>query len=104
MKKSLRALIYFGALILYSQTAFSQTEAVKRIISEGQKHNLVMQHIDVLTNRFGGRPIGSDAYDNAAQWMLDQYKQWGVEAHLEEAGELPVGFNRGGWWGRLIGG
>lgn len=104
MKNSVRTLIYFSVFILYSLAAFSQTEAVKRIISEGQKHNLVMQHIDVLTNRFGGRPIGSDAYDNAAQWMLDQYKQWGVEAHLEEAGELPVGFNRGGWWGRMIGG
>ena len=27
-----------------------------------------------------------------------------IEAHLEEAGELPVGFNRGPWFGRLIGG
>mgnify|MGYP007129175069 CR=1 FL=1 len=28
-----------------------------------------MHQLDVLTNRFGGRPIGSDAYDNAAEWM-----------------------------------
>ena len=47
MKNSVRTLIYYSVFILYSLATFSQTEAVKRIISEGQKHNLVMQHIDV---------------------------------------------------------
>lgn len=101
---SIRALLFIGVTFLPHFTASAQDEATCRIIAEGKEHNQVMQHLDVLTNRFGGRPIGSDAYDNAAAWMLDQYKQWGIEAHLEEAGELPVGFNRGGWWGRLIGG
>ncbi|MGN0309411.1 MAG: M20/M25/M40 family metallo-hydrolase [Bacteroides sp.] len=101
---SVRSLLLLGTTLLFHFTASAQGDAVKRIIAEGQQNNRVMEHLDVLTNRFGGRPIGSDAYDNAAAWMLDQYKQWGIEAHLEEAGELPVGFNRGGWWGRLIGG
>ena len=100
---SVRSLLLLGTTLLFHFTASAQGDAVKRIIAEGQQNNRVMEHLDVLTNRFGGRPIGSDAYENAAAWMLDQYKQWGIEAHLEEAGELPVGFNRGGWWGRLIG-
>ncbi len=29
--------------------------------------NRVMHQLDVLTNRFGGRAIGSDAYGNAAR-------------------------------------
>lgn len=33
-----------------------------------------MHQIDILTNRFGGRPIGSDAFENAAEWMVREYK------------------------------
>lgn len=81
----------------------AQESAVKKIIEMGQTDNQVMRQLDILTNRFGGRPIGSDAYDNAAEWMLREYKSWGIEAHLEEAGSLPVGFNRGPWFGRALG-
>ena len=84
--------------------AFSQPAAVKKIIEPAQTDNQTMHHLDILSNRFGGRLIGSDAYENAAEWMLREFKKWGIEAHLEEAGELPVGFNRGPWFGRLIGG
>lgn len=35
---------------------------------------------------------------------MREYKRWGIDVRLEEAGELPVGFNRGPWFGRLIGG
>lgn len=80
----------------------AQKSVVDRIIEIGQTDNQVMHQLDVLTNRFGGRPIGSDAYDNAAEWMLREYRKWGLEAHLEEAGELQVGFNRGPWFGKLI--
>lgn len=91
-------------LLLAGTAAKAQKAVVKQIIATAATDNRTMRHLDILTNRFGGRPIGSDAYDNAAGWLLDQYRRWGIEAHLEEAGELPVGFNRGGWWGRLIGG
>lgn len=82
----------------------AQTSAVKKIIETSKVDNQTMHHLDVLTNRFGGRLVGSDAYENAAEWMLHEFKKWGIEAHLEEAGEVPVGFNRGPWFGRMIGG
>lgn len=85
-------------------TVTAQPAAVKKIIEIGQTDNQVMHQLDILTNRFGGRLIGSDAYENAAEWMIREYKKWGLEAHLEEAGEMPVGFNRGPWFGRMIGG
>ena len=62
-----------------------------------------MNHLDILTNRFGGRPIGSDAYDNATEWVASKFKEWGLEVELQEAGTLPVGFNRGPWFGKLLG-
>ena len=81
----------------------AQDAATKKIIEIGQTDNQVMHQLDILTNRFGGRLIGSDAYENAAEWMLREFKRWGIEAHLEEAGEVPVGFNRGPWFGRMLG-
>lgn len=92
------------AASLYAGTAYAQPAVVKKIIETGQTDNQVMHQLDILTNRFGGRMIGSDAYDNAAEWMLREFKKWGLEAHLEEAGSVPVGFNRGPWFGRLLGG
>lgn len=77
--------------------------AIETIIKVGTTDNKVMDHLDILTNRFGGRLIGSDAYDNAVDWMLHEYAKWGVEAWTEEAGQVPVGFNRGPWFGRLLG-
>ena len=94
----------FVAASLFAGNAFAQPAAVKKIIETAKTDNQTMRHLDILTNRFGGRLVGSDAYENAAEWMIREFKKWGIEAHLEEAGEVPVGFNRGPWFGRLIGG
>lgn len=77
-------------------------KVVKKIIEIGKTDNQTMQHLDVLTNRFGGRLIGSDAYENAAEWAAYKFKEWGMQVKMEEAGEVPVGFNRGPWFGKLL--
>lgn len=88
-----------------STASYAQNDpVVDKIIEIGQTDNRAMDHLDVLSNRFGGRLIGSDAYDNAADWCEYMFKQWGLEVWRQEAGELPVGFNRGPWFGRLLGG
>ncbi len=90
------------ALLLPWTGAAQKDPVVKRIIEVGQADNRTMDHLDVLTNRFGGRPIGSDAYANAAQWAASKFSEWGMEVIMDEVGELPVGFNRGPWFGRLL--
>ncbi len=80
----------------------AQNAAIKKIIEIGKTDNRTMEHLDILTNRFGGRPIGSDAYENAAAWMVREYQKWGLDVKLEEAGTLGVGFNRGPWFGKLL--
>lgn len=97
-------LIYAALACITVSSVSAQDSVVKKIIEIGQTDNQVMHQLDVLTNRFGGRPIGSDAYDNAADWMIREYKSWGLDAELQEAGTLPVGFNRGPWFGRMLGG
>ncbi len=29
-------------------------------------------------------------------------RSWGMMAEMQEAGEMPVGFNRGAWFGKMI--
>ncbi|MDL2244434.1 M20/M25/M40 family metallo-hydrolase [Parabacteroides sp. OttesenSCG-928-J18] len=89
-------------LLLATLSLTAQEAVVNKIIEIGQTDNRTMHHIDVLTNRFGGRPIGSDAYENAAAWMMREFKSWGLDVSYEKAGEMPVGFNRGPWFGRML--
>ena len=98
----------FGALFIFLLAGIpaltGQDTVVERIIEMGRTDNQVMNHLDVLTNRFGGRPVGSDAYTNAAEWVAHKFESWGLEVELHEAGTMHVGFNRGPWFGRMLGG
>ncbi len=101
MKLKLMSLVLISSFIATSLSA--QTDlTVERIIKIGQTDNQTMDHLDILCNRFGGRLVGSDAYENSANWAVSKFKEWGMQVELEEAGELAVGFNRGPWFGRLL--
>ncbi|MDR1103463.1 MAG: peptidase M28, partial [Tannerella sp.] len=102
MKKTI-LLCAAGMWIAFAAVS-AQEATVKRLIELGKTDNRVMNHLDVLTNRFGGRPIGSDAYDNAVDWVASRFGEWGLEVELNEGGTVPVGFNRGPWQGRMLGG
>ena len=65
MKKLLFCCTVF--LSLGTQPFFAQKAVVEKIIEIGQQDNQATHQLDILTNRFGGRPIGSDAYENAAE-------------------------------------
>jgi len=102
MQKFFTLLLITGC-ILTAGTSFAQHDVVKKIIEIGKNDNQTMQHLDVLSNRIGGRPIGSDAYENAAEWAASKFKEWGMQVEMDESGTLPVGFNRGPWFGKLLG-
>jgi len=90
--------------IISTLVVSAQTDSVfNNIIRIGNADNQTMDHLDVLCNRIGGRLIGSDAYENAAVWAASKFREWGMQVVFDEVGELPVGFNRGPWFGRMIG-
>ena len=92
------------ALLALSVDSVAQTDPVmQKIVEIGQTDNRTMEHLDILCNRFGGRLIGSDAYENAALWAAGKFDEWGLEVVMDEVGEIPVGFNRGPWFGRMLG-
>ncbi len=95
-------IITFFIFVITASSSFSQDVVTKKIIEIGTTDNRTMQHLDILCNRFGGRITGSAAYDNAAEWCAYKFKEWGMEVKLDHVGELPVGFNRGHWEGRLL--
>jgi hypothetical protein len=96
------AFLLLAFCFLFSGNLVAQKDVINKIIETGKTDNQTMQHLDVLCNRFGGRPIGSDAYDNAAEWAASKFREWGMQVQMDEAGTLPVGFNRGPWFGRLL--
>ena len=69
----------FFCLLTGFLISVAQDDVVDRIIEMGRTDNRVMHHLDVLTNRFGGRPVGSDAYANATEWVAHTFKAWGLE-------------------------
>ena len=75
---------------------------VQKIIDLGTNDNRVMVWNDYASNRFGGRESGTNAYNDATAWAVWQFREWGLEAELDEAGEVPVGFNRGPWFGKMV--
>ena len=98
-----RLRLFLIVILLLPCGATAQNAAVKKIQQMAREDNRTMQHLDILCNRIGGRPIGSAAYDNAVEWAVRCFTEWGIEVTTEKAGEMGVGFNRGGWWGRMIG-
>lgn len=108
MKRTANSLILsFAALlcIVGAPNIQAQKKSVTdRIIETGMTDNRTMDHLDVLSNRIGGRLVGSNAYDNAVQWCAAKFEEWGLEVWVQEAGEVPVGFNRGPWFGKMLGG
>jgi len=101
VKHKLTILLFFSLLPgIFTQA--QTVSVVEKIIETGKTDNQTMNHLDILCNRFGGRPIGSDAFENAAEWAAGKFREWGMQVEMDEAGELPVGFNRGPWFGRML--
>ena len=88
--------------LLFSSLAHAQDATVKRIIDLGKHDPQAMIWLDVMSNRFGGRMTGSDAYTHAALWAKTQLSSWGLTSELEEAGTMPLGFNRGPSSGHML--
>jgi carboxypeptidase Q len=108
-KRKRAVLLAIGLSVLLSAASTAQTPArpaqdpvVQKIIELGTTDNRVMLWNDYASNRFGARETGTNAYTDAAAWAVWQFKQWGLEAELDEAGEVPVGFNRGPWFGKMV--
>ena len=93
------------AFSLFSYTSHAQTDpVVDKIIEIGKTDNQTMHHLDILSNRIGGRLIGSDNYETAVKWAKSEFEKWGMDVVLHQTGVMPIGFNRGPWFGKILAG
>ena len=96
----MRRIIAFAAALLLSAgllAAAQPDKVVKRIIELGTTDNRTMQHEDFLSNRIGGRLVGTHELEDAEKWVADQMRSWGLEVRVQEGGQIQVGFSRGPW-------
>lgn len=91
------------ALLAISMAGMAQDKTVQKVLEMGRTDNQVMSHVDILTNRIGGRVVGSHALEDAEQWAAAQFRSWGLDVQIQEVGTMQVGFNRGPWFGHVIG-
>jgi carboxypeptidase Q len=96
-------LVAAASVVGFQAFVHAQADSVAaKIIELGTKDNQVMTWNDYASNRFGGRETGTNAYTDATAWAVWQFRQFGIDAELDEVGEVPVGFNRGPWFGKMI--
>ena len=81
MKRTLSSLLLLAAMAFIGcpYAAAQSDPVVEKIIETGRTDNRTMEYLDVLSNRIGGRLIGSNAYDNAVEWCASMFEKWGLE-------------------------
>ena len=102
MNKILYAFLTVVAAVSFCFGAAAQDKVVSKVLEYGREDNRTMVHADYLSNVIGGRIVGSAALTEAENWVKEQLESWGLEVMVQEVGQVPVGFNRGPWFGRML--
>ena len=68
--------------------------ADQQIADEVKAHSELMKNLEYLTTQIGPRLTGSPQMQQASDWTLKRFQDYGVEAHLETA-EIAHGWTRG---------
>lgn len=69
-------------------------EADQKIASEVKTHSELMKNLEHLTTEIGPRLTGSKQMQQASEWTLKRFHDYGAEAHLETT-EIPHAYYRG---------
>ena len=67
-------------------------DAVHKIRAEAMQNSKVMEHLFYLTDVNGPRLTNSPGFFAAADWVVKQLKEWGIEAHQEKWGPYGRGW------------
>ena len=69
--------------------------ADQQIVDEVKAHSELMKNLEYLTTQIGPRLTGSQQMQQASDWTLKRFQDYGLEAHLETA-EIAHAWTRGG--------
>jgi len=99
--RSLLSLSLVFALAVPS-SAQGDPAVIERILSEGKDRSQVWETLNRLSDDIGTRLTGSQRLIRANEWARDEFKRFGLEAHLYQWGTVPVGFDRGPSRARMV--
>src|SRR4051812_33595495 len=89
------AMLALGGTSLQGPSASDQA-TIDAIIREGKDHSQVMRKLTELCTKIGPRLTGSPQLSSGQQWAMAEFRKMGLKnVHLDEWGEVPVGFDRG---------
>ena len=91
----MRRLFVVAALILAAPALRAQvdTAAVSFLMVETSERGAVMDHARRVTDVNGPRLTGSPALDRAAEFAVEQFRTWGLNAELESWGPFGRGWS-----------
>jgi carboxypeptidase Q len=69
-------------------------EADQKIADEVKSHSELMKNLEHLTTEIGPRLTGSKQMQQASDWTLKRFHEYGIDAHLETA-DIPHAYYRG---------
>jgi carboxypeptidase Q len=69
-------------------------EADQKIYAEVKAHSELMKNLEYLTTQIGARLTGSRQMQQASEWTLRRFKDYGVDSRLETT-EIPHAYYRG---------
>lgn len=105
-----RGAAFFAALPLFALPSAAQAVVapvdraaeIDRLLQVGQEDNRVQEHLHYLTTGIGARLTSSTNLTRACEWARAQFESFGLEAHIEEWGTFPVGFDAGPHTGGMV--
>ncbi len=90
-----------GKMVPVPDIAMGDEATIAAIFDEGVHRSQVMAIEQHLAEGIGARLTGSTHAEQANRWALEQFKSWGLDAHLDKWGEIPMRFDRGPSWGKM---
>jgi len=87
-------LAFLAALALIPIRAQERVDlnAIHKIREEALQNSKVMDHVFQLTDVYGPRLTNSPGFFGAADWIVKQLKEWGIEGHQEKWGPFGRGW------------
>jgi len=100
-----RSIVVLSPLLLLLPVAKAQGDAavLARILVEGKENSHVWETLTYLSEEIGPRLTGSTRLMRANAWTRDEFRRLGLKnAHLQKWGEIPVRFDRGPSFARMV--
>ena len=99
MKKLLLPLL---AALAFAVSLNAQDKVTRKVLDLGKTDNRTMEHAAYIARNIGGRPVGTHMLNHAEDWVVQQFRSWGLDVIVQEAITINVGFDRGPWSGRML--